>query len=443
MGIIFSISLFLLYLKVSSGKKLAILFFLAGFPGIAGIVIAQKIGITVYYVICILIVLLYLFKQSLLIRKLYFSKPLHIPIVIFLCFLVWGIYSAIFFPAVFEGMLTTNTTSGMSSVTGITYSLSNLAQVGYLIISFIVLLSFSSKSDSYFNFHQIAKLLLLPLTILVLLSIWHFFSKISDIWYPIDFLLNMPERHGLPEAVVQGILPRASGSFMEASQISRYCVPFFAFYLYLSFFAPKYTYPLWGVLMSAIGIILSFSSVGLLSLIATLIAIFFMNIMHFLSGKKNNLLKKRQFYAIVIIFVSGGLIFVFAGTFVAKVFELLIFEKINTKSFYARTGSDLIVINTFFQSYGLGVGLGSVRPSSFIASLLGQVGIIGSVLFFSYGLSLFLVIKRFDNKIYGNSIFFAIFLEIIARSIGGPDLSEMALWPWLFFMHNYISSNNN
>lgn len=49
------------------------------------------------------------------------------------------------------------------------------------------------------------------------------------------------------------------------------------------------------------------------------------------------------------------------------------------RAFWARTGWD-----AFVESFGLGIGPGSFRSSSFVTAMLGSVGVIGTIFFVSY-----------------------------------------------------------
>jgi hypothetical protein len=58
------------------------------------------------------------------------------------------------------------------------------------------------------------------------------------------------------------------------------------------------------------------------------------------------------------------------------------------RSFWARTGWD-----AFVKSYGLGIGPGSFRSSSFVMAMIGSVGVIGSSLFAAYFLKVWKPIR--------------------------------------------------
>lgn len=62
----------------------------------------------------------------------------------------------------------------------------------------------------------------------------------------------------------------------------------------------------------------------------------------------------------------------------------LIFTKSASSSYEERTLWTTTSMNALFQTYGLGVGVGSTRTSNAIVAMLSNVGILGSLLFFAF-----------------------------------------------------------
>jgi hypothetical protein len=56
---------------------------------------------------------------------------------------------------------------------------------------------------------------------------------------------------------------------------------------------------------------------------------------------------------------------------------LIIFKKSQTDSYVERTMWSRLALNAFYSTYGLGVGLGSVRTSNWFVSILSSTGLIG------------------------------------------------------------------
>jgi hypothetical protein len=58
--------------------------------------------------------------------------------------------------------------------------------------------------------------------------------------------------------------------------------------------------------------------------------------------------------------------------------DLIIFKKSQTDSYVERTMWSRLALNAFYSTYGLGVGLGSVRTSNWFVSILSSTGLIGA-----------------------------------------------------------------
>jgi hypothetical protein len=71
--------------------------------------------------------------------------------------------------------------------------------------------------------------------------------------------------------------------------------------------------------------------------------------------------------------------------------DTTVFNKLDTDSGVERSSWNTLALQNFIQSWGLGVGVGTTRASSFLMALLSSVGVIGLVL---YGLFLYSVYLR-------------------------------------------------
>jgi len=98
-------------------------------------------------------------------------------------------------------------------------------------------------------------------------------------------------------------------------------------------------------------------------------------------------------------------------------------EKGGSNSALVRLGADAFAFNLTLQTHGLGVGLGSNRPSSLVAALLSQVGVVGFLLFmFAAGKTLWPLPKQ--HRWIG----LAGLALLLAMAFGLPDLSFPFLW---------------
>jgi hypothetical protein len=70
-----------------------------------------------------------------------------------------------------------------------------------------------------------------------------------------------------------------------------------------------------------------------------------------------------------------------ASETVRNYFDLLIFSKSTSDSGIERSSWNSLAIQNFFDSFGLGIGLGTVRTSSFPIALVSNVGVLGTIFY--------------------------------------------------------------
>jgi hypothetical protein len=120
--------------------------------------------------------------------------------------------------------------------------------------------------------------------------------------------------------------------------------------------------------------------------------------------------------------------------FVANVLDTLIFKKQEGSSYRERTGSNLIALQILVETRGIGIGIGSHKPSSFMLTLLSNTGVAGTLIF---GLFLFLIMKLPGTPVssglgarrsIGDPLRWWLFGTLIPLVISGPNLSNAPLW---------------
>ena len=100
-------------------------------------------------------------------------------------------------------------------------------------------------------------------------------------------------------------------------------------------------------------------------------------------------------------------------------------------SLASRVLADQDTIRLLTSTYGLGVGLGSSRPSSLIATLLSTVGIVGTVI---AGMIVRKIVQRFPGRNCPSTLqmsFWCFMGLIVADSMAVPDLNRPTLWALL------------
>jgi hypothetical protein len=176
-------------------------------------------------------------------------------------------------------------------------------------------------------------------------------------------------------------LVRISGTFSETSAFSTFTLPLFVFCLnlWLVGWRPK----LAGALAAATGamLLLSTSGSAYVGLAGYMVVLVFSR-PHLVS--RAAAARKQRMWIIsacagvlgviyVMLFVPG--VAVALGDFV----DAAILSKAGSSSGVERMGWNAQGMTNFFDTYGIGVGLGSIRASSFLVVLLGSLGVVGAV----------------------------------------------------------------
>ena len=102
--------------------------------------------------------------------------------------------------------------------------------------------------------------------------------------------------------------------------------------------------------------------------------------------------------------------------------------KVGTSSFRDRSGADSDSYRILFDTFGFGVGLGSNRPSSFLAGMLSTVGLIGTVLFAAVVLVLLARTWTLRDQ---RPVVWALLAALITKLVSGPDLNDTSGLLWL------------
>lgn len=213
-------------------------------------------------------------------------------------------------------------------------------------------------------------------------------------------LLNLAEFHlGMPSALnlvrtayrvfdaaeTNGLM-RIQGTFSETSTFCTFTLGLFGFCfsLWLAHVRSLYT----GTLSLITLLLLLFST----STTAYVGLVLYMAILVFLltrRGYKRGVVPRIGMLSAALLsaLIMGGSAFVLetqVADRVVRYFQLTLFEKMSTQSGVERSSWNASAWANFLDTYGLGVGLGSSRASSYVLLLLSNVGIVGTLLFVAF-----------------------------------------------------------
>lgn len=119
-----------------------------------------------------------------------------------------------------------------------------------------------------------------------------------------------------------------------------------------------------------------------------------------------------------------GALYWFGGDLL-RLFSDLIDDKLGSTSYSTRSASDVFSLRLLGDTYGFGVGLGSNRSSSFATTLASCAGVVGFVLFAVAGIA---VARRAWRVEAARPAVWALVALLIGKAVAAPDLSTPALW---------------
>jgi len=365
------------------------------------------------------------------------DTPARTTAVLLLAFLAWSFASALIMPRLFAGMpvsLPRERGSGMDIVLGdlpaLRWSLSNLAQGVFLTLNIAAVLLAFQAVQTKSQVEHMGKALRWAVFIVVALGLLQQLAQWTGWSYPYAVLNNNPynplDVHPLDHQI--GSFMRISSTFAEpmnsGSFLAAAASGLFASYLR----GRRGTGRLLALLAVVLVLFETASTTGYIALAVMLCLL----LVHF------NPFAKREFH-VQPSFLRGWVVLALtslsiAGAAVVAVPSLsravyaMTVEKSGDMSFVSRVLVDANAFALFANTYGLGVGLGSNRPSSLIATLLSTVGIIGTTLFLG---TLYTMIRQFPGR-WAPSVlqasFWSLMGMLVAQSIGIPDLNRPVLW---------------
>ena len=178
-----------------------------------------------------------------------------------------------------------------------------------------------------------------------------------------------------------GGLVRISGTFSETSAFSTFTLPLFVFCLNL--WLVGWRQKLAGALAVATGILMLLSTSGsaYVGMAGYLVVLVFSR-----PGlvTRDAAARKQRMWLISACLGMLGVIYVMlflpaVVTTIGDFVDAAILSKAGSSSGVERMGWNNQGITNFFDTYGIGVGLGSIRASSFLVVLLGSLGVVGVV----------------------------------------------------------------
>lgn len=392
-------------------RKKSIPFFIllfAIFPASAVLVIGSgnsSIGISPYYAYAIfltLILILNLYR----IKKLFYAQTWLLMIV----FVVFVIIGVIVLPYLFYGIGVYTPRLGIDSQvsyqTPLVQSASQIGQVVYLILNLVVVISLCSVVNSIIHIIKIVFYVALAV------SIWQLVSKLTDLPFPTELIANNIAYSYVSDQYLYGF-PRINGGFLEASTASAYFSSMTAFFIGYYFKSGKGSIE---IVLSLLATLLTTSTTGIV--VITVLATSFCLFLIYKLLKQQSINISSIFYIVAIITIVTFLVNA------SNILQLVTLGKANSMSYVNRSASNDYSIILVLKTWGLGVGLGSNRPSSFLAYVFSNLGIFLSLM-------LIAIVARVSFSTRNKLMLWPFLAYLFAKVIAIPDLNDN--WLWIFF----------
>lgn len=384
-----------------------------------------ELGVSPYYLVACLIflhnVLSAVRGQNILPPK---SDPRRSVIVILISFWILGAISAFLLPHIFAGLQVFDPRLGIdeqyNSPTSLRWTASNLAQAGYLTLNVGVVLYALRPSRA----GHLKKALYVAISVVVGMSLLQILFAIFHVRLPMELLSSNPVYAQGEQSV--GSLVRINGTFTEPSLAGAFLAASFVALL-ASFISGKRD-ALQYAALALIGLVLvsTTSSTGYFAAAASLLALAFYFSPLTLRGK----LRMRYARGWIIVVTSAAL----AMTIILALPNLLeaamamTVQKGEGLSFLHRLAADLNAVELVRETFGIGVGLGSNRPSSLATYLLSNMGIAGTILFVALIRGLLRPFPDRKAPPHRHFIVWGFVTLLIAQIIAIPDLNFPLLW---------------
>jgi hypothetical protein len=300
---------------------------------------------------------------------------------------VLGIFSAIYFPRVFEGLTETMKVERISSsrnviaLSPLRFSASNITQAVYALGGLIAF------AVSFAYFRHLAKPAHLVTAIIIVAAADIAFAIADVVTYftGTEYLLSFVRtaNYALLTAAEKGGLKRISGTFAEASAFSEYTLVLFA--IITSLWLDRIRSWATGLLAALLllSLLLSTSATALVGLA---IIIPFLWIRSWIGSASTTTSGRPVFLAACLLVIPVTLVSIFVlvpsvGQQVHEFLDMMLLSKAESQSGKERFLWNAMAYEAFVNTFGIGAGLGSARASSFILVLLSNVGLPGLILF--------------------------------------------------------------
>jgi hypothetical protein len=328
----------------------------------------------------------------------------------------WSGLITLIAPLLFDGLSVVAPGSGVGQLTAGQLTSSNRAQLIYLLLGMCVVL-FLARSR-----WATPAIIGTTVGLAILLSLWAYLGQTFGVPYWPGIFDNSPAFRYISSA--PGGIPRFRGIFSEPAGLATSAVAAIGYMLSRAVHVGG---------LRRVGALLVAVTAGYLGWISTsatfIVAILALAVLAGIVHVYRILLHRGALTPAAVTFTSMlAIAAVWLLPRLAAIVQQTLDTKISSSSYADRSGADQQSFQLVLQTFGMGTGLGSNRPSSFAAALLSAVGLPGALLFAA--LLVVLVREAAPVRAY-RPVIWALVGLLVAKLISGPDLNDTSGILWM------------
>lgn len=357
-------------------------------------------------------------------RKIKFLIPRTSTTFFIVLFVAYAAVSAFVNPLLFSGIPITNPKLGGD--VPLSFELGHLNQLAYLLLSFAIYWVAAYRTPPT----ELTKSLnwfIGGAVLAALIGLYQFAAAKTGLPFPRDVLYT--NTYAMYDAYEINGFTRVNSTFSEASALAFCLTIALALVLWrvLSGSVSQRNVIYAGIIVT--GLILTLSTTGYLCLSYLVAVAMCRYLFHWMGNRRARLAKLLLAFPALVMMLTLLGVPTARDSFV-KLMHTVILDKTQTGSYQERTRVNDNALTTAAATHWLGAGWGVCRASSFIPTVLGNVGLPGALLFLTFSLKLIWSAVRKGNtrgQIHG-AVVFALGAVLVDLAVAAPEIVSPIIW---------------
>jgi len=347
---------------------------------------------------------------------------LTLPHIFMLALTIVGVSGAFLLPVIFGGIAHVTPPRQQEAVELLRFGTGNLVQAAYMVCNFLLFIMVARCArNGSISAAQCIRALAVGTSITLGIGFYQIYCDLLHLpWPDAVFNSNTGSAQLFDQSAVGivqklGITRRMSSTFLEPSMLSTYLLGMFGLF----------ALALRRWLLGAITLIALLVSTSTTAIIGVFLVIFVSMIWR---APRNNGFSLKAVTGLTLAAAAAfAVVFAVATGVFAPNFLGYITEKMQSTSGVTRATLDHIAINTFEESWGLGVGVGSTRSSSFVTTFAASTGLPGLICLLGFFGTLIVQAYRSQSAEI-RALGFALATLFVGWVLSVPDMTLALVW---------------